>query len=280
MPLVLTINEVSASGHRYADVLGVSYEYPTRLYSHLVIPGESVIFYRGSRGAKGRRIPDYLGSAVVGPVIQGSADGLLCCDIIDYRPFETPLPFRDEAGVPYEIGGFVGGRYYQRGVRRISFPEYLRIMEAGPNAIVAAPVELGRTTPAYASSAAVIRAVDDYAVGAGTAHLRRRFPGRRIHVHPRNNPGFDASVTDPDSSIVAFAEFKGTQAPLPVFFLSEGERSFAERVGDRYVWICIFGIQLESKRHEIWTHVGPLTSAAFALRPWRLGWISVASRLS
>jgi hypothetical protein len=269
MPLVLTTNEVSASGHTYADVLGVSYEFPGRLYSRLVLPGEPVVFYRGSRGAQGRRLPDYLGSAIVGPISQGSAAQLLRCEIVDYRPFIKSVPFRDESGSPYEVGGSVGGRFYQRGVRRISYAEYARIMQAASELTPAAIPELKGNVPTYGSSVALIRAVDDYALAASAAYLRTRLPGHGIHSQPRNNPGFDISVTDAEGSLITFVEVKGTQANAPVFFLSEGERSFATRMGDRYLWICVFRIQLSLQRHDIWTHVGPLESARCVLQPYQ-----------
>lgn len=44
MPLVFTQNAATASGHSYADELGVAYEYPTR-YRTLVHPGEPFVYY-------------------------------------------------------------------------------------------------------------------------------------------------------------------------------------------------------------------------------------------
>ena len=52
MPLVLTQNELTESGHDYADRLGVEYEYPTR-YRNLVRTGERFVYYRGRKRAAG-----------------------------------------------------------------------------------------------------------------------------------------------------------------------------------------------------------------------------------
>ena len=43
MPLVLTQNEATESGHAYADVLGESYEYPTR-YRNRIREGERFVY--------------------------------------------------------------------------------------------------------------------------------------------------------------------------------------------------------------------------------------------
>jgi hypothetical protein len=44
LPLVLTQNEATESGHQYADELGVAYEYPTR-YRNAIRTGEPFVYY-------------------------------------------------------------------------------------------------------------------------------------------------------------------------------------------------------------------------------------------
>ena len=73
MPLVLTQNEATESGHTYADVLGIVYEYPRR-YASLVQTGEQFVYYRGRRRATGGTQPQvYLGTGVVGTIARSEA---------------------------------------------------------------------------------------------------------------------------------------------------------------------------------------------------------------
>jgi hypothetical protein len=45
MPIVLSTNEATASGHAYADITGAAYEYPRR-YRRLITQGERFVYYR------------------------------------------------------------------------------------------------------------------------------------------------------------------------------------------------------------------------------------------
>ena len=110
MPLVLTQNEVTESGHDYADVLGVKYEFPFT-YRKLVVEGETFVYYRGKRKAKGGlRTPSYLGTGVVGKV-RDTADGSrLECSVKSFKPFDQPVPFKD------------GDRYLEKGARSLKSP--------------------------------------------------------------------------------------------------------------------------------------------------------------
>ncbi len=93
MPLVLTQNEETESGHDYRDVLGLSYEFPRR-YKRLVVSGTPFVYYRGRRRQGGRTGPQlYLGQGKIGEVTQ-SRDGLLKCSIEAFQPFEPPVPFK------------------------------------------------------------------------------------------------------------------------------------------------------------------------------------------
>ena len=128
MPLVLTINESTASGHKYNDKLGVSYEYPT-IYRNVIQTGEHFIYYRGSRGRHDERItPAYLGTGVIGKISASQlVSDCLVCEVVDFEPFPIALPFKDSADRPFEPGGEAGGRFYQKGVRKITEDVLARI---------------------------------------------------------------------------------------------------------------------------------------------------------
>ena len=65
MPLILTQNESTESGHHYADELGVEYEYPAR-YRNRIRTGEPFVYYPGRRRVEGASQPQaYLGTGVV-----------------------------------------------------------------------------------------------------------------------------------------------------------------------------------------------------------------------
>ncbi|HEX9037387.1 MAG TPA: type II toxin-antitoxin system HicB family antitoxin [Ktedonobacterales bacterium] len=140
MPLVFTINESTASGHRYDDRLGSSYEYPT-MYRNIIKQGERFVYYRGSRGKSGERVqPVYLGTGVVGAIRQSQhVSDCLVCDVVDFHLFPTPVAFRSADGDTLEPGGAVGGRYYQKGVRTISEDDYAHIVSEAA-ALAVAPV--------------------------------------------------------------------------------------------------------------------------------------------
>ncbi len=128
MPLVLTINESTASGHKYNDKLGVSYEYPN-IYRNTIQTGEYFVYYRGSRGKNDERIiPAYLGIGVIGQISSSPlVSDCLVCDIVGYQPFTIALPFKDSEDCPFEPGGEAGGRFYQKGVRKITDEAFARI---------------------------------------------------------------------------------------------------------------------------------------------------------
>jgi hypothetical protein len=131
MPLVLTISEETESGHLYADRQGEVYEFPM-IYRNKVRPGERFVHYRTRRLKGGRRRPQaYVGEGIVGDVrISPSNPDRLCCDLLSYRPFPKPVPFRDISGSYLEHGGTRRG-YFQRGVRDIKASEYELIVRSG-----------------------------------------------------------------------------------------------------------------------------------------------------
>ena len=128
MPVVLTINESTASGHKYDDKPGISYEYPV-MYRNVIQTGDQFVYYRGSRGKNDERItPAYLGVGVIGKITASPhVSDCLVCEIVNYQPFPIALPFKDGEDRPFEPGGEAGGRFYQKGVRKITEEAFARI---------------------------------------------------------------------------------------------------------------------------------------------------------
>ena len=128
MPVVLTINESTASGHKYDDKPGISYEYPV-MYRNVIQTGDQFVYYRGSRGKNDERItPAYLGVGVIGKITASPhVSDCFVCEIVDYQSFPIALPFKDSEDRPFEPGGEAGGRFYQKGVRKITDEAFRRI---------------------------------------------------------------------------------------------------------------------------------------------------------
>ena len=133
MPIVLTQNEVTESGHDYGDVLGVSYEYPPR-YRDLIRTGERFVYDPGRRTRQGSNRPQvYLGSGVIGAISPSRTSGLLVCLIENYPPFTPPVPFKAGDGYLESAANAYGskaGLYFRTGVRWISEREYLRVVKS------------------------------------------------------------------------------------------------------------------------------------------------------
>lgn len=110
-PLVLVENERTAGGHydHWKDVTGERYQYPNQ-YKNRVVEGRPFVYYRGTRRAGGGRgTPEYFGHGVIGAVhldpdtdeSSPKKDWKWVCEIAEYSPFESPVPFK-KADTPYE----------------------------------------------------------------------------------------------------------------------------------------------------------------------------------
>lgn len=133
MPLVFAENELTESGIEYEDHTGISYEFP-KMYRGLIQPGERFVYYRGRKRKGNARAPQvYFGTGVVGKTVKGSRNnGRLVCEIIDFKRFVAPVPFKRSKTDYLEIGGKRRG-YFQRGVRRITESEYKDIVDSAAN---------------------------------------------------------------------------------------------------------------------------------------------------
>jgi hypothetical protein len=111
MPLVLVENERTAGGRfdHWADVTGVSYQFPNQ-YRNKIMPGEVFVYYRGARRSDGKRgTPEYFGVGRIAEVLEDPTNDPTLpkskrrwnCQIRDYQPFLTPVPFK------------IGGRFLE-----------------------------------------------------------------------------------------------------------------------------------------------------------------------
>jgi len=265
MPLIFAENESTESGITYADRTGVVYQFP-RMYSQIIREGERFIYYRGRRRHDGSRAPQvYFGRGIVGRIWEdeGAEDRFLC-EILDFEPFPSPVPFKDAGGVYLETGGARRG-YFQRGVRMISEDDFRRILTAAEVEVEATAVDeeerLGGEAlsrhPRYASTADG-KLVEEFAVRWAIEEIRRRYPEASIELQPRNNPGFDVLVRTGPGDSTLFVEVKGSRGG-PRFFLTEGERQFAVTNGGRYRLIVVHEICLASGRCKTYWHEGAVS---------------------
>lgn len=129
MPLVFAENEATESGLSYEDETGVHYQFPKR-YRNYIKPGVAFVYYRGRKKKRGRQLPVYFGTGYVGDVRQDPNDEVrLVCDILDYKEFVPPVPFKQGADAYLEPGGKRSG-YYQPGVREIPADVFENILIA------------------------------------------------------------------------------------------------------------------------------------------------------
>lgn len=247
MPLVLVTGAATESGHVYDDVVGVRYEYPA-MYRGMIAAGESFVHYRGRRVAGGGRRPQvYLGCGTVGTAAPVEHSDRWVCAIEDYREFPVPVAFRDGAGHYLEPGGSRRG-YFQQGVRRIDDATYAAIVASGLPSGDVDQRSATATAPSYASTAGEALAVEVVSRRVAVRWLRDRPGSGRVVQMPLNNPGYDLRVDRVDGSL--FVEVKGTRGGRPRFFLSEGERLFAEANRDRYLLLVVTGVDLGTGAHD------------------------------
>lgn len=277
MPLIFAENERTESGISYTDKTGILYQYPKH-YRKLIQPGERFIYYRGRKTAGSARTPQiYFGRGIVGETREDIAHpGRFICDIFDYRPFETPVPFKFDKDDYLESGGNRRG-YFQPGVRKVSESDFQRILDLADSSIKSfseKPLWSEKPSRIAYASPETARIVDDYAMSAAESYLSKNFPGHNIEAMSRNNPGFDILVSKNDDPL--FVEVKGTQRPAPQFFLTDGERRFSKDMAERYLLLVFYRINLSEKSHDLLSRRGEIDGPSFDLSP--LQW-SVTARM-
>lgn len=247
MPLVLAMNDSSESGIEYDDIPYLSYEYP-RTYRNQIVEGERFVYYRGRGRIGGGRQPQvYLGTGVIGAIRESRREGRFVCEIVDGRPFNQPLFFKDADGITLEPDGMKRG-YFQRGVRRIDDAVYEDILDqAGADVSADQQRATGNRSQGLYADVKTARQVEEYSRQVVVEALTARFPGCVVTEMPVNNPGFDLK-TNVDQ--FRYVEVKGTQADVPRFLISESERRFWTEHPREFALVVVFGIDLELRGNE------------------------------
>jgi hypothetical protein len=86
-------------GSDYQDKIGRTYHFPRRYYSLLTLSDAQFVYYEPRQSGKG----EYFGYGRVGSIAQDpSQKDLYFAELLDYRPFSEPVPYKDEEGIHVE----------------------------------------------------------------------------------------------------------------------------------------------------------------------------------
>jgi len=86
-------------GSDYQDEIGSKYHFPRRYYSLLALSDAQFVYYEPRQSGKG----EYFGYGRVGSIAQDpSQKDLYFAELLDYRPFPEPVPYKDEEGIHVE----------------------------------------------------------------------------------------------------------------------------------------------------------------------------------
>lgn len=134
MPIALTVSGYTESGHEYDDLLGVYYSFPAS-YRNLIVPGETAVFYTGSRSYPDKAPLSYLGLAVVGDIVEIPSEGTrlqMRCSFHLYKEFEQEVPFKTEDQYLESAANQhkKPSLYFSNGVRRITMGDLHTILTA------------------------------------------------------------------------------------------------------------------------------------------------------
>ena len=266
MPLVVTQNLATEEGHRYRDLLGAQYEYPKR-YQGLMRTGEPFVYYRGRRGrARGDLLYAYIGAGVVGEITPSEDPRLLIALIEDYTPFSASVPLRPDGGYIEHVPagrGSATGMFFRRSVRPLDEQTYRRILALAGELVplVATPAE---PAPGYADPQHA-RDIDEVGMELAERAARDRWPAASVVRMPHNNPGYDLLITLDDGPW--YVEVKSTAGSVGQFFLTEGERVFAERHSSRYSLLLISEVDPVAQTGRNTWRDGALVGEDLVLRP-------------
>lgn len=260
MPIVLATDAPTASGHRYNDVLGRQYEFPER-YAELVTPGETFLYYRGSRGSSDGRSA-YFGSGVIGDVRDSARADHLIAEVHDVDLFREPVLAKASDGTYVETGS-ARGTNWANGVRRITTAILERILHAAS----AHPQRgvLSTESVHVFASAQHASAMERYSVRVALEELSKRFGTDCVREMPPGNPGFDILVESADRQL--HVEVKGTVLPDPVFHLSEGQRQHAAAFETAFWLVVVYEISVPRGTHRLAIVRDPVNGRKLELQP-------------
>jgi hypothetical protein len=178
---------------------------------------------------------------------------------------------KDQGGSYFEATPYAPRQnvFFAQGVRPITEATMAAVLAAGEPTVarVLRPVPKPSRRSYYAATEVAL-AVEEYSVATVVEVLERNHS--QVEAMPHNNPGFDIRVGDGDDPSL-YVEVKGTQSSTADFFLSEGEREFAETHADRYLLSVVTGIDLKQKSHEAvhWRRGAIESNAVLAATQWR-----------
>jgi len=112
-------------GSEYRDEIGQRYHFPQKYFNQLTLPDIEFVYYEPSRSGRG----EYFGYGQIGKVSPDpERPDQFFAEILNYRPFPTPVSGTDDAGNPRELGPSYNP---QNAVRRTTPDIFSDICRAG-----------------------------------------------------------------------------------------------------------------------------------------------------
>jgi Domain of unknown function (DUF3883) len=278
MPLVLVHNDVVANPvHRWNDVEGEHYHYPSK-YQSKVKTGEPFVYYRGVHRDGGRRGPaEYVGAGRIADIWPDPNPGqnrrrAWYCGIEDYERFPSPVPAKiDDVNLEN-----IPANLWRDGVRSLDADVYRRILQlasqtaSGPPKASTAPntvhiaiadsliVPIAATRPdkngarltTYRKSKQA-REVGDWAERVAVRFIQEQMLGCTTCVHRaamNETPGWDIDYLDPNG-VIQRVEVKGTiAAAFTGVDMTANEIDAARVHGQNYWLYLVAGCLTESPK--------------------------------
>jgi hypothetical protein len=186
MPLVLVQNPVIVNqGYDWKDIVGQQYHFPNQ-YKNRCVPGVPFVYYRGTRRLGGKRAtPEYFGHGRIGevwrdesiPLDRPKKDWAWYCNIIDYVPFQKPVPAKINGSFLEQIAR----NHWSVGIRPLTTELFNRILElAGCQSFEAAQhvdeialPDIGSITVTEADQSLLVPKTTRSAIGTGNSNGSR-----------------------------------------------------------------------------------------------------------
>ncbi len=112
-------------GSEYEDKLGSLYHFPKKYFNQLTLPESEFVYFEPKKSGRG----EYFGYGQVGRVFPDERNpSQFFAEILNYRPFPTPVSALDEEGRAREAGPFFNA---QNAVRKTTFDIFSSICEIG-----------------------------------------------------------------------------------------------------------------------------------------------------